>query len=602
MGILKLTPACKSYIWGGRRLIEQYSKITEEDTLSETWELSFHPDGLTYAGTKPLSDVVTEDMLGKNLAGFDGFPQLIKLIDARDDLSIQVHPSDDYAKKHENSFGKTEMWYIVDADEGAGIYLGFNRDVTAKEFETAIENNTLTDLLNFYEVKKGECYFIPAGTIHAIASGCLICEVQQNSNITYRVYDYGRRDKSGRQRELHVEKAKKVTCLEKFQPTAPADSALARCKYFEAKKADGDTLFADGNSFLYAICLDGEGKIGDMPVKKGDSVFIPAGSREVKLSGGMDILTSCVRKYILGIDVGGTFIKGGVVDDLGNIIVSDKIPTASDEYGIVNGIAGLCRALCQSAGLSLCDCVGIGMGVPGTVDTEAGVVRYSNNLGWENVAISQKLTALTGLPVKIANDANVAALGEALFGCGKEYKTTVMLTLGTGVGGGIVIDGKLFEGNRGAGAEMGHAVIMMDGEPCTCGRRGCLEAYASATALIRDTRRAIKNNPDSLMAKEKEIDGATAFKYYDSDESARTVVDNYIKYLACGITNLANEFRPDAIILGGGVCNEGERLIVPLQKILDNDIFGSAHSPKVKIITAELGNKAGILGGAAMFL
>ncbi len=600
MEIIKLTPACKSYIWGGRRLIENYSKVTDEQTLSETWELSFHPDGPTLADGVPLSELVTDKELGKNACDFEGFPQLIKLIDARDDLSIQVHPSDEYALAHENSYGKTEAWYIVDAQEGAGIYLGFNRDMTKDMLESAIQSNTLTDYLNFYEVKKGECYFIPAGTVHAIAKGCLICEVQQNSNITYRVYDYGRRDKNGNTRELHVEKAKEVILLDKFKPLSPCDTALARCKYFEMRMADS-SLYADKNSFLFAICLAGEGTVGNVAVKQGDSLLIPAGYGEVTLSGDMQVLTSSVRKYVIGIDVGGTFIKGGITDDNGNIIVSDKIPTPSDEDGVVSGIAGLCKSLCSSAGLSLCDCVGIGMGVPGTVDTKTGVVRYSNNLGWKNVAISEKLSALTGLPVKIANDANVAALGEALFGCGKQYKTTVMLTLGTGVGGGIVIDGRLYDGNRGAGAEMGHAVIMMDGEQCTCGRRGCLEAYASATALIRDTKRAIASHPDSLMAKEKEIDGATAFKYADRDPYAKTVVDNYIKYLACGITNLANEFRPDAVILGGGVCNEGERLILPLQDILDREIFGSEHSPRVKIITAELGNRAGLLGGAALW-
>ena len=180
-----------------------------------------------------------------------------------------------------------------------------------------------------------------------------------------------------------------------------------------------------------------------------------------------------------------------------------------------------------------------------------------------------------------------------------------MLTLGTGVGGGIVVGGKLVEGNRSAGAELGHAVIMMGGERCTCGRRGCLEAYASATALIRDTKRAMEAHPESRMweiGSIDAVDGATAFAYMDTDEIARSVVDGYIRALACGITNYANELRPEAVILGGGVCAEGERLTKPLQALVDEEIFAGGDGPRVPVLTAELGNRAGILGAAALWM
>ena len=218
MEIVKLIPECKDNIWGGMKLKEKYGKQTEKNPVAESWELSFHKDGPTRLESgKTLQETVTETDLGENCKGFPFFPMLVKLIDAKQDLSVQVHPSDAYALKNENSFGKTEMWYIVEAEEGAGIYLGFKQDVTQEEYEKAIENTTLTDLLNFFEVKAGDCYFIPSGTIHAIATGCLICEIQQNSNLTYRVYDYGRRDKNGNLRELHVEKALKVTDLNKYE-------------------------------------------------------------------------------------------------------------------------------------------------------------------------------------------------------------------------------------------------------------------------------------------------------------------------------------------------------------------------------------------------
>ena len=209
------------------------------------------------------------------------------------------------------------------------------------------------------------------------------------------------------------------------------------------------------------------------------------------------------------------------------------------------------------------------------------------------------------MPVKIANDANVAALGETLFGCGKNYKTTVMLTLGTGVGGGIVIDGKLFEGNRSAGAELGHSVILAGGEACTCGRRGCLEAYASATALIRDTKKKMTETPDSKMWEIGSLDkvnGKVAFDYKDNDRAAAEVVESYIRMLGVGITNIANVFRPEAVILGGGVCAEGDNLLLPLRKQLSSDIFAKEMGPSVEILIATLGNDAGILGAAALWI
>ena len=202
MEIVKLYPECKDNIWGGVKLKEKYGKQTDKNPVAESWELSFHKDGPTrLADGKTLQESATAAELGANCEGFPFFPMLVKLIDAKADLSVQVHPSDAYALKNENSFGKTEMWYIVEAEQGAGIYLGFKKDTTQAEYEEAIKNHTLTELLNFFEVKAGDCYFIPSGTIHAIGEGCLICEIQQNSNLTYRVYDYGRKDKNGKERE-----------------------------------------------------------------------------------------------------------------------------------------------------------------------------------------------------------------------------------------------------------------------------------------------------------------------------------------------------------------------------------------------------------------
>ena len=298
MKIEKLYPVCKDYLWGGEKLKEKYGKVTDKTPCAESWELSFHKDGLTQvASGKTLQEIASAKDFGKRAAAFPFFPVLNKFIDAKQDLSVQVHPSDEYALKNENSFGKTEMWYIVEAEQGAGIYLGFNRDVTKEEYETAIKEKRLTDLLNFYQVQAGECYFIPSGTIHAIGKGCLIYEIQQNSNLTYRVYDYGRKDKDGNERELHIDKALKVTSLNKFTPLTFETGVLGKCEYFTVKEytiKTPFTLVADEQSFACVTCVDGAGELNGESVQKGDSFFVPAGYGEFVLQGNMKIIVTTV--------------------------------------------------------------------------------------------------------------------------------------------------------------------------------------------------------------------------------------------------------------------------------------------------------------------
>ena len=617
LNTVKLIPAEKDNLWGGTKLKEKYGKVTELTPLAETWELSYHKDGeCKIPDGRTLREAASDEDLGKNALDFPFFPTLIKFIDAESDLSVQVHPSDEYALKNEDSFGKTEMWYIVEASEGAGIYLGFKRDITKEELEAGIQDGSLTSLMNFFPVKAGESYFIPSGTIHAIGKGTLISEIQQNSNLTYRVYDWGRVDKNGKGRELHVEKAKKVTNLSKFANNnlhIPVDGGeiIGVSKYFTVTKIalSGEcALERDPASFRAVSAVSGTGIIDGNSFSAGDTFFIPAGDGKIEVNGEAVLIMTEIRKLYVGIDLGGTFIKGGIVDDLGRILVSDKVPTGAEggAEAVAENIASLAKSLMASLNLSASDVVGIGIGVPGMINSRAGVVTYSNNLAWENFPISKRVEALTGLPVKIANDANVAALGEVKFGGGKSLENAIMITLGTGVGSGIVLGGTLYEGNDGAGAEIGHSAIIHGGELCTCGRRGCLEAYASATALIRDTKRAMEAHPESLMwqtAKtHDEVDGATAFKNKENDPAARDVVNNYIGYLAAGLTDIANIFRPEAIIIGGGVSAEGDALIIPLTEAISSQIFAGERGPKVAIKIAELGNKAGLLGAAALFM
>lgn len=306
--IVKLTPAFKDYIWGGNRLKNHFC-VKDMDIVAEAWMLSVHPDGQsivdggTYSG-RTMSETISlmgNDALGKNASGFEDFPQLIKYIDARQSLSVQVHPSDEYARKYENQYGKTEMWYILSAEQGAGIYYGFKKEISAEEFEERIKNNTLTDVLNFIEVKTGEAYFIPSGTVHAIGAGLLIAEIQQNSNATYRIYDFGRIGADGKPRELHIEKAKAVSRL---MPASESDCisanesgnrTIAECKYFKVDEMiiDGEYTVLNNDSFSGLLIIDGTGDINGKAFSKLDTFFIPAGIT-AKLNGKFKALLSRV--------------------------------------------------------------------------------------------------------------------------------------------------------------------------------------------------------------------------------------------------------------------------------------------------------------------
>lgn len=337
--IEKLIPAFKSIIWGGDKLKRLYNKHTDLYPLAESWELSMHHDGeCTFEDGTPLSSVPAEQ-LGENCKDFPTFPVLVKLIDANAKLSVQVHPNDEYALSHENSLGKTEMWYIVDADDGAGIYLGFKKDISREQFEKAIKDHTLTDLLNFIPVKKGECYFIPSRTIHAICEGCLICEIQQNSNITYRVYDYGRIDKNGKERELHIEKALDVTNTSKYEPMTLScetknGKLLGISRFFTATYISSCAEMSidnDKRSFRCITCLDGEGYVGDIKVVRGDSVFIPADFGEVVIKGDMSAVMTSIRKYYASVSISDKLIRCAVTDDNDEVIATESICCSDKE-------------------------------------------------------------------------------------------------------------------------------------------------------------------------------------------------------------------------------------------------------------------------------
>ena len=311
----------------------------------------------------------------------------------------------------------------------------------------------------------------------------------------------------------------------------------------------------------------------------------------------------------IGVDIGGTSIKGAFITNQGEILSRfsmkvDRNETPETEIG----------KLCDIINASIKEgnyegkVAGIGIGSPGTLDMDKGIILSSPNLqSWAGFNIKKFMTARTGLPVELNNDANVAALGEAKFGSGAKYKSALMLTLGTGVGGGIIIDGKLYDGNKHQGGELGHMSIRMGGRPCGCGRRGCLEAYASATALIKDTREMMAKHPESALTEiEKELGGVDARNAFIAeargDKCGKKLVRDYVKYLSEGLINYCNIFRPEVFILSGGVANEGENLLKRVRRYLKKNTYGMKGSEKVDVVTAQLGYDSGKIGAACLVL
>ncbi len=312
-------------------------------------------------------------------------------------------------------------------------------------------------------------------------------------------------------------------------------------------------------------------------------------------------------KYFIGIDIGGTNISTGVVDETYKIVGRGKIKTGSARpyEEVIKDIIESVNLAVEDAKINMEDVRWIGAGCPGTCNPDTGMVEYANNLGWNNVPLLSDIEKAFEKKTYIENDANAAAYGEFLAGAAKGAKNAVVITLGTGVGAGIIINGKIFSGTNFAGGEIGHTVIVIDGYQCTCGRKGCFETYASATGLVRMTREALEAHPESKLTQLVEADGRvsarTAFNAAKMlDEVGQAVVDRYIRALACGITNTINIFQPDILCIGGGVCNEGDRLIVPLKKLVAEQVYSKNSSKNTEICVCSLGNDAGIIGAAML--
>ncbi len=316
--------------------------------------------------------------------------------------------------------------------------------------------------------------------------------------------------------------------------------------------------------------------------------------------------------YTIGIDLGGTNIAVGIVDENNNIVKKVSAPTmaARGPEAITKDMAALCKNLCAQLGLDIKkDVAGIGIASPGTVNPKTGIIEYANNIKMINFPIVEEFCKYSGVSAEktaVGNDANLAALGEVVAGAAKGAEIAVMVTLGTGVGGGVVINGELLVGCAFGGAELGHMVIEYGGRYCTCGRHGCFEAYSSASALVALTREYYAESGSPIIKElcggdESKIGGKVVFDAMNmGDEGARGVVDYYIKHLACGVANLINIFQPSVLLVGGGVCAQGDNLLIPLREEVKKEVYSADGTLKTDIRIATLGNDAGIIGAAAL--
>ena len=315
-----------------------------------------------------------------------------------------------------------------------------------------------------------------------------------------------------------------------------------------------------------------------------------------------------MKNYIIGIDIGGSYIKSGIVKYDGEIVASMKIPTPMSVGvgSMENVFKTIAARLTEQAGITKENIIGVGVGSAGAVDSSLGEVCFAANLTMERFPLASVAEEALGLPVKVANDANCACLGEWKFGSGKNFSDMILVTLGTGVGGGIIVDNKLLTGNRGAGGEIGHMLLCKGGRQCSCGRKGCFEAYVSGGALVSQTIEAMQKDRKTklwkIMDESKMITPKLIFDMSREDKLAKKIVGDYIVNLAEGLVDLGNIFRPHAIIIGGGLSAQGDYLIAPVREYVNGHLFAKDTTPQVEILQAKLGNNAGVIGAASLFV
>ena len=389
---------------------------------------------------------------------------------------------------------------------------------------------------------------------------------------------------------------------------------IASCEYFAVKELSvRDVAYMEcrNESYQALICVDGSLELINNKNKEilnaGETVFLPAGFGKYSLKGkGTVLITENPPRYFVGIDLGGTNIASAVVDEFGNIYGRATRKTAMPRpYNeIFDDMAFCAKEAALNSGIKWENIESVGIGCPGAINKETGYVDFSNNLDFYDVPITDYMENALGKKVYVENDANAAAWGEFVAGSGKDSDNMILLTLGTGVGSGIILNGHLYRGAFGTGAELGHSVIISNGEKCTCGRLGCLETYASATALINQAKKKVKENPECeimklCMGNIDKINGKIIFTA--NDDVAKNVISTYLDYLSEGIVNIVNMLQPEIICLGGGVSGAGEIILTPIQDAIKEKAFARFGKKHTQMRIASLGNDAGIIGAALLW-
>ena len=602
----KIKPTFNQSIWAGTKLKYRYHKGTELESLSDSIEFSLDDSSMPSVQgdekTVLLKDYIKSNKLGKNLENKD-VNLFVRIIDAGENMPVEVSPSDEYAIIHHNKLGDNKLWYILDTDEDACIYLGFNNDYTREQIEEAIKDGSILNCLNKVQVRVGDYYKVPSGIFYAIGKGITLYEVSQGVDTSYRLYDYDRLDPL-----LNLEEGLNVLNYNQYVVNTDIDrkaKVLYAGKYFEVIKYnifDKYNLRFNEGSFSLVTITRGQLSIDTVEFKRGDS-FLVDPSSYLHLEGKGELLITRFADYGIGLDVGGTSIKGAIIDDAANKIAECKTPTESElgEAVIVGHMKECFLGLIKNSNFPRNYFTKLGVGFPGHIDTVNGIVKFSNNLGLTNSPIAELLGKELGIEVIIDNDANCAALGEYYYTDKRKYHDMFLVTLGTGVGGGAIIDGKLFKGGQGSISEVGHMKVKSDSFKCTCGQYGCFEALLSLKRLKLDVDQ-LRANPETHLAELISDDDKPLkiFQLDETNEAAKEYVKKYQNNLLLGLVNICNLFQPEVIVIGGGVSYVISKYIPLLERKMNAYKYSGFDAPKVRLVHATLGNEAGAYGAAAL--
>lgn len=585
-------PLTKERIWGGQQLKQHGFAISDDQKIGEVWTLSSHEHGVTLVQSGQFSGFSLKELWSNHpeIFGMDTsseFPLLMKWIDASSHLSVQVHPNDTDAQRLEQQpFGKNECWYIVDCPEDASIIYGHTFQSQA-EFDQALEEGVLQQHLQYVPVSKGDFLYVPAGTVHALTKGCVVLEIQQNSDTTYRLYDYDRLDPAGVPRPLHLEQARQVIQFPHFHyheplvQLSPFQKSLTHTPYFFVEEwTVRDSHVIPARSFFQVITvIEGTIRLNHDQFTAGATILLPA-QTEQKISGnGLVLLTGpssrTKRPLQIGVDLGGTQTRVAAIDQE-TVVKQLSFPThpSAGPANAINQLKCAIQLFKQEF-----DITRIGIAAPGPLDAKTGCLLSPPNLpGWTRVNLTAPLHSAFDVPVSLENDANAAAFGEALFGAGKNFSSVYYVTVSTGIGGGYVYEKQLIRGANGCAGEIGNTIIEFSGSPHPVLNTGSLEGLASGTAL-------------QLRAREKQTSSIVTL-LEDPEERTR-----FIAYLATGLANIIHTVDPDVIVIGGGVTGSADLYWEQLLAAIKERVYPSLR-PNINIRLATLQGHAGVIGAA----